>query len=436
MVLKVSNRKAVVLGYVLISTLILWMLSWETLSFCIVAFILAGVCIWACRFNVLHPSFCFFPFFTLYTCAYPFLKMMGYDTLVRGVGIPIEPVTVQLSWIGLSIMSILLITLKDDGTVDYNKDSDELSGTIALWGFYISLVLTVFLYVYAIVRGYSSKRAMIASGDIILTIGKIGMTVNPLFSFLCVLKRKTKKYFLYYYLLAAINGFLAIGFLGERNILLVVMFFMLFSMKYLFDVRTNKLVWFGVIALLVLATSSSLKMFISNDGISGGSGEPLWVRLFSSDFRSAGFNLNNLVRTESGWQYKFGSSLIYDFLSPLDFAIPGLSNFSASRWNQNFFWADSRTGLGFTIIGEGFVNFGYIGVAVWMVLFAGIIRILWNRSKRDPFFFMTYGYGMALCVYASRGVLANVISPVVKYCLLIYIMNKAFKKRKGLNQHE
>ncbi len=417
--------------YLLLSTTAILLSNWNIFVFTGASVLLALLCFVSVRGDIYHPLVCYFPILVIYTVAYPLLKASGYEPNIRSVGEAVSSFSIVISWCSLMTVALILMTTRCKEEKEYNRNSENLSGLMMYIGYLASFLVAAVFYFYLYKKGFVSKQSIAADNSLIHRLGSMGMTVNPIFMFLLVAKLRNKFSKLIVIVLSLFNGVLALAFSGERNIVLTVIFFTIFSFRYSFGFRKRTIYLIGVLAMVFLTFSASLKLFGSK-GASLQGEDPFWVKFLMSDFSAAGFNLDNLVRTQGEWSYKWGSSFLYDFLSPVRNIIPGLTDLSSARWNQAFFWPTHKTGQGFTIIGEGFVNFGLLGSIGWMAIISLGIRHLYYQSSKSPMLFTFYTFSIIMIAYASRADLANVISPLVKYMLTIAVANRAalFFERK------
>ena len=147
----------------------------------------------------------------------------------------------------------------------------------------------------------------------------------------------------------------------------------------------------------------------------------------TSDFSSGGRNLQALVgRNTEGI---FGiQSLVIDF-SRIFFKVD--DNQNTLRWFNDIImplYGYDGGGKGFTIIGEGYVSMGIIGIVIVMSMVALFLRYLYLHSTRSAVSLALYIYMLPQCIYASRQDLICIFSPFIKHALLGFILLKFFKQ--------
>ena len=165
--------------------------------------------------------------------------------------------------------------------------------------------------------------------------------------------------------------------------------------------------------------------------------ESVLVKILTSDFQSSGFNFNYLLNHKDWWEYKKGGTLIYDILSPFRGIIRINSNMISTSWYQTTFWNNRKTGLGFSFLAEGYINFDIMGMIIWCLILCGVIKVIYKKSKKSMYWYLAYINFCPMCMYIMRADLANLISPMVKYVFLgILILYFVCSKKESGEQNE
>ena len=162
----------------------------------------------------------------------------------------------------------------------------------------------------------------------------------------------------------------------------------------------------------------------------------LILQFLDGEFISASRNLQVLINNKEYTESLFnGYGILNDFKR-----IFFKSEFSHGNWFQNTFFSYSKTGYGFTLVGEGYVNLGYFGVILVFVIIGLFIRIIYRKASRNIYFLSIYIYTIPLYMYAIRADLANIFSQFIKHLILsifiIYVLelvsySKYRKIKKG-----
>ena len=197
----------------------------------------------------------------------------------------------------------------------------------------------------------------------------------------------------------------------------------------------KKALYIGFAAILALTIMSPLKMILlrqeSGQVVASKDERNLVVKLLESDFHAAGLNFNTLITGKDRYDLKYGETWIYDVVRPFDMVLPiDISNFGVMQWYQNLFYPGKITGMGFTLPGEGYVNFGIVGVVIQMIAVAVIVNFLYKASCRSGLFLSLYICLIPIFMYANRADLANILSPLVKMLIPLSIFYIVMNKRK------
>lgn len=152
--------------------------------------------------------------------------------------------------------------------------------------------------------------------------------------------------------------------------------------------------------------------------------QQLVTTLFSSEFRSASENLAILVEHMPDSIPFFDGQLTAWELA-LAFRIGFLStnaNYeSAATWfTETFFpvFAAQGGGSGFTLVGQGYGDFGISGVIILFFALGVLFRRLYRWSSRGPLQFVIYANIVPLMIYATRQGVAPLLSQSLKHILI------------------
>lgn len=194
----------------------------------------------------------------------------------------------------------------------------------------------------------------------------------------------------------------------------------------------------------VIENIMDLAKFAENPALEGESqlalyGKFLLFLILSDEFRTAGDNLAMLVtRMPEAIPFQYGYTLINDLLYPLR---PGFlqihTDRSAIMYNALIFPANTEKGggMGFTLVGAGYLNFGIAGAILIMVAFGAAIRSIYRWAGRSAFglFFMLgflpISFSVArndLSAPLSVG-LKHVLLPLVAMLIIAYLFNRNSK---------
>lgn len=428
----ITKEDLIMFMAIIVTTLIQWIFNWNVSLYIVCSVSICIISIFTYKFNIMHPQVWFLPIFVAYQIGYPVIKLFGVDIFEPQI---INENFVRISWLSIAILAILLLNIRPE-KYDIEKITRKLNKQ-AIYIIYIVIIAICLLgYMYIVAKGYTNKSSIANSGSILVTLSSMCSTILPIVSTFLLLNSTTrdseKKKIIITSIAVMIIG---MGCTGERDYILrtAVMFLLYYYVYY--KVSTKKIMALILGFLIVITFSSSLKMFMVKDiseNTVGTENNNIIVKFFNSDFAAGGYNLNFLLNHSEAWEYKYGDTLIYDILSPIVDFFPEISKKGASYWYKNTFWANRTTGLGFSIVAEGYINFGIFGVVIWVVILAFFIRFMYKRSNKSIYSFIQYIWIYPTYAYMCRADLANVISPFFKYlilmCVIVYIVS--YKKRR------
>lgn len=148
-------------------------------------------------------------------------------------------------------------------------------------------------------------------------------------------------------------------------------------------------------------------------------------RLFlGSEFRTAGDNLSLLVDwVPSSIPHLYGRSTWWETSSlfALGFARGRDESFATADWFARSFYADfyhRGGGMGFTLVGQGYLDWGAPGVIALFAAVGLFIRFLYRHAARDPVMFLAYINAAPIVLYSVRGTTATMFSPTLKHIVV------------------
>lgn len=388
-----------------------------------------GACI-VSKFDFFHPMCWFPPFFALYSCAYPILYALGYNTRY---GYTKE--SIVYSWLGLAVFLLFVSTEKLSIKMSFDHTDNQKSiGRIAL--LIIDLYL-VFASVYISRSSFSGKTQIYNSHNPFLLLA-FTLAYYVVIIYSNELHKKLKRNNtgkVDYLLLFSFSIVILFGLLtGERDYMFTIL---LISVLLLyFGKRLSKKQLLGLLPLgvILLPLSHVYKFYLLDKTVSGDlNSSNLLVEFFDGEFISASRNLQILV--SNNYKYYFdGKTLLNDLIIPFYH-----TGFSVQTWfNETFFPTITTTQYGFTLVGEGYVNWGAPGVILVFASLSILVNYLYKYSNKNKYLMVSYMYMVPIIIYSSRADFANVLSPLLHYALLgaliTYLMDRFDFKRstKGM----
>lgn len=211
----------------------------------------------------------------------------------------------------------------------------------------------------------------------------------------------------------------AFGFLNaERDCILrylLVIFITLYLKK---KIRKKHIVILVPIGMGLMVLINSLKYYFINRSVRTFSGGLIQAFL-SSDFAAPGGNLQNLVNNSMAGQAGY-STIITDIVRGIIPTIKVGINYNV--WYNNYFFRGSSYSRAFTLVGEGYLIDGAIGVVVMFVIVALLITMLTKRVHHSVWSTMIYVYGIITIISCLRGTLIDVITGLVRTPLIAIFM--------------
>ena len=394
--------------------------------------VLVFLLVFLMKYDMKNPALLWTTIFILYQISYPILNSLGIKVFEF---CSLNSHYYLFSWVATVSFLVFYGSFKN---VSYSnhKIKMELNTYFLKILYAVLLLLCIGSSLYIIANGYQSKYELASSSNIILSIGNmayIALGILPMFfAFSDKTSRKEKIAIAIITFLIMLLGMFTYG---ERSYVFNYILVMMICYSVLRRVTIKKLAFIVVSVVLFFSVSSSLKMLFTSTSYSNSSNsnEGIIVSFLNSDFASAGFNFNYLLNKDAGGVLG-GRSYVYDLLSPLDGVID-LSSFSSTKWYTNQYWGTRKTGLGFSIIGEGYVNFGFFGIVLQMAIIARMLKYFYLRSSKNGYYFIIYTGLLALSAYSCRQAVGNIISPGVKYYVLmtflILFVNKLIVSKKA-----
>ena len=427
--MKIKTTTFLVYFYMLMATIMLIFLN-NLICFCIISLLLVALIIILFKIDIKNPLVLFISFFILYQISFPILQNKGFNFFGFE---PIHEFYFIYSWI--ATISFILF-YGNFNNIHYNKEMiyQKKSNVVILRIIYgLFAMISIIASFYIIKNGYNSKYDLAHSGIPLITVGTISYTILiifPLFFFLTTNIKRFEK------ISIGIFNFLLLLFgvftFGERSFLLNYMIVLLINYVSFYKLRFRKMAPIFMLCILIYSFSSSLKMILSSNRYISKSNNDygIVVNFLNSNFPSAGYNFNYLLNHNQNSVLK-GKSYIYDFLSPVDDIVP-IGKYNPSKWYQSTFWKNRKTGVGFSLVGEGYANFGLLGIIIEMFLLARIIKFFYLLSNKNYYYYIINLGCLSLSLYACRQSLASIISPIFKYYILlaviIYYVNRIHSK--------
>lgn len=382
-----------------------------------------GACV-IVKFDIFHPYFWYSVFFWLYSAGYPILYSFGYYR-----SYDYNKTGIVLDWVFLSVLLVILPAeslVKKDTLFVNDKRASVITD---FFSYFFALYLCVDMLLIC-QGGYSNKTEIYKHANTFIILGfVIGYILILFFEFslYVTLFNEEKIKAIHIISWITISGFSILT--GERDYLFTILLVTVLIM-FLYERISKKTLFILIpIGMILLPLSNTFKYYL----LSGKEGTSfrlnhLLMEFLDGEFVSAGRNLQILIMNHCANYFK-GKTLVYDIVR-----IFSGNTFSVQAWfNDTFFSYSHSTKYGFTIVGEGYVNWGIWGVIIWAIIVGILIRVLYVQSCKNYYYMLIYLYMLPLFIYAIRADLANIFSPLVKYAflgtLIVYIFQRTYISR-------
>ena len=380
------------------------------------------------RLDLLHPYTWYCPFFFLYSISTPMLVWLEIKEDVSSLH-----ETVIMEWLALCSFLLAVGYLKNRRPISPKPipEIERPAWYLFLAAFAVSSVYLAYIWS----SGLTSKF------EIILSTSMLGH-LNPAFSVLALaygillaisLVRKRIPWGLLFFVIAW--HLLSFLITGERAILLRVLWITFLLVHSLYRRIPNRvLAMVAICVLLLLPVLQELKNVLIRDTPLSVSLASPFVSVLADEFVAGSENLQTVIQNPPR-HYYWGETLWWDVKQALlpGFLLPsGTGPAPTLRFNEEFFpdVVAQGGGQGFTLVGEGYMNFGAAGVVLWFVLLGGFVGYLYRQSARNLVWHTMYIVTMPLVVYVTRADFSNLLAQFGKHVALpvaaIYLGRRYF----------
>ena len=371
------------------------------------------------EFDIFHPYVWFGGALTIYSIGYPILYLLGANV---SQGYTREPLL--MSWIAFVVIIIMVpsyVVKKDIISVKRCVTPKHLIDIVVLYIICCILMISK--------SGLVSKTEIYAQNNKLYTLA---FSVVYLLLVFYVYGFNNERYTgkrKNLFLIIEI-GVAAIGlslFSGERDIMLNFVLVTVLLLYYWEVISMKQLIALVVIGVLLFPVTVVYKYYflsgIKGTNVSLGFDlKSIVVNFFYGEFESASRNLQLLVNNEDITK---GIMCGKTWISACT-RIFGYAPWSCTSWFMAEFFEPGRSGQGFTAIGEGYINFGYIGIILEFVIIGAMLSYLYKRHNRSVTWLTVYISSFPIFIYAVRADLANILSPMCRHVLLSVLVLKIY----------
>ncbi|WP_027326257.1 O-antigen polymerase [Bacteroides pyogenes] len=379
------------------------------------------------KVDILYPYVWLSPFLFLYGTSVFILDVLG----VRTTAFPTEILNcVFTSIVTLYFGCVLFIKQKHVPSV--NLGFLERESVVLLRRVVIILGVVLLLYIpLFLASGYTSKMETNLNGGL-YGFGIVSRAFILMYIVYMIFIGTKSKIFDYSIAIKALVITLLISlFLGERDVFFSICL-STFVIYYYFKKPSIKVMSiFAGIAIVLVPILGMTKQITNKDSVEFDQ-QAIIEGIFQGEFLSSGHNIEVLLVNKNSWDFQYGKSLVNDILRVVvPSSIVKVDN-STGWYNKRYnLRIDEGFGAGFSYVGEGYLQAGYCGIVIWILILLFIIKKLYLKHLETVFGFSAYVFMIGLIIYAMRGDLSYVISPLVKQVLFGYLFIRLLYKFFG-----
>lgn len=395
------------------------------------------ICLLSIDFDISHPYVWFIPLFTLYTIGYPLMHQQGYYAILPNCGyVKANSHALFIHWCALCAF---IITVSNKQVVYKRKYHYKLNG-IFVKAITVALIGILCLQFLAIMQsGFQTKREILdgLSQNIFFRLGKIANQLLPIFAALLIIDptiRKKQK--IVWGLSVTFISFLEMVIVGERSAFIQILIVELLAYNIVIkkiNLKKACIAAFFLLALIIVGVS--LKASFGRNQNFGRllSDEPLWVKLFNAEFSSASINTANILNHRRFWDYGYGLKYLLLIFIPFNFKpLSGILKVLGSEglfaisdnslWYHDEILTGARSGYGFSMVADGYMELGILGVIAFYVLLGLIIKKAYEKSAVSMLGLVFYIVLVPIFIYSTRATLLYFMNYLIKYILLPLVL--------------
>lgn len=385
------------------------------------------------KFDIINPLCLYVGSVALYSVGYAILYSADFSEVITRYGYNKE--TLVYLWFSIVLMTLILPS-KTIKIASYclRKKSYIQNYEVT---YYLSIFLSIFTYIgiiYLKISGFENKGDIYQNGGMAINLLAKAIYFNLFFYtyhlLFCLLRKLeiNKRWMFLSFGSIALFGLIT----GERDYFFHVILTTFLVFYSVGRIKKRMLPVYAIIGVFLIVLSKIFKYAllsgISDDGSNNLAQGGLFLQFLDGEFVSAGRNMQILV--SGGYENYFGGlSLVIDVARIFyDFG------FSSQRWFNDTVLDYVSTGYGFTLVGEGFINGGIIGIFIVVYVSSVILRWLYLKSSNSFVCSVLYFYMLPQFIYATRADITNILSPLLKHALasllILYLIDKFFLSKK------
>ena len=378
---------------------------------------MVAVGIWFYNANVLIPFVWLSPFILIYNASIYILDLTGVRPSYR-FDIILNCIYISIVFL-FSYCALFINTAKQRIQMSFSFMTENRAKIIKNMVYIFGLLLICYIP-WFFATGYLSKIELNKNGGL-PGFGIIANLFEMAYALYVVYYSVVSQKFPFRILSVVALISLSISlFIGERDIIFSIMLISLLVYYRFFKISNRTMAIIGAIVIVMVPILGMTKQITNKSNISIQK-EDVIIGIFQGEFLSSGRNIETLTKNENKWDHQYGEGLYSDIVrSVIPTALVQIKNTTGwfnERYNNK---KKDGYGAGFSYIGEGYLQAGYLGVAIWILILSFVCHRLYLWSQKSIYGFTSYVIMIGRIIYSLRGDLSYIISPLLKQILLQY----------------
>jgi oligosaccharide repeat unit polymerase len=401
----------------------------NTLHWILGLLLLTGTALGLARFDLFHPYTWYTPFFFLYSASVPILVWLD---IKEDIGSLQE--TVFLEWLAL-VVFLVIVGPRVKKMSPFSNPIPNMR--VISWMFLLLSMGISALYLWHIWQNnLGSKYEIILSSSMLARLDPAFSVYALVYCVLLSIAFQEKRFPWVLVLLSLGWNTLAFLLSGERDFVFRMLWITVVLFHGLYrPIPRWCLVFLALGAIVLVPIMGDLKNVLLRESETPIVLNAMAVRVLNDEFLTASDNLQFYLQNAGFEPFYFGETLLWDIKRSI---LPGFLFQEGSdpqrHFNVTFFpeIVEQGGGRGFTLVGEGYMNFGLWGVALWFLLLGWFVRYLYGKGSQSVLWFLVYVVSMPLIIYVTRADLSNLLAQFTKHIivpvLLLSIGQKVLSK--------
>jgi oligosaccharide repeat unit polymerase len=359
------------------------------------------------RFEITHPVVWLPPFIYIYHFNIVILFLTGYEHVEHPAMI------VWIGWICIAVSELMFLGLcrpNAERRPGSGQRPLDLSLTTISLGYSVMLLWLLKMCATYFGSGFENKIDFYVTGSL-PGLDYVPMWLLMFYGFWMVKRQDAGGSFHWplFLFTGGVTLFATLA-LGERDIFLNFCAVSMFLVYHYY--KPGKLVLYGAGVVVVgplISILHNLRNIFSRDlsDVSAFGEQGMVLSFLYGEFIAAGRNIDILLSNQQWWSYFHGHTLMWVMEHKF---FPGImvETRNSLIWFHQLFLPDWETmvgGYGFTLAGDGYINFGMFGVALFYAIMAALVVWLYNGRTRSGLRLILYAITAPLFIFATRATL-------------------------------